>query len=215
MSLRSNMASSSKSDTAYTLRLRYLKDAAHVLNANSPSTAAHLLSDHIRILHADSRSLTFSQHREICAACGSIRLPDWPKELRTPSSKNKKRRKGPDTKDRRTAPKTEGQSEETEERFVFREYRCMRCHRSKPIPEMKPAKPVDKGLSSQRQSPTPSANRPQKSSDSGINKSADNASSKKRAKLRKEKGLLAALNAGKSQQSSASSQSFDLFDFMQ
>lgn len=210
------MANSAKNDAAYVLRLKYLKDAAHVLNVNSPSTAAHLLTDHNRILHADSRSLTFSQHRVICAACGSIRMPEWPKELLAAGPHNQKRRKNTDNGATRTASMTKGHDEETEERPAFREYKCMRCHHTKLIPEMRPPKSLDERLSAH---PLPvqaqaSSTRLQKHPNTGISKSAENASSKKRAKTRKDKGLLAALSAGKNQQPSNSSQSFDLFDFM-
>ncbi|KAJ5148143.1 hypothetical protein N7526_001495 [Penicillium atrosanguineum] len=53
--------------------LRFLSDAALFLGSRSPSTSAHLLDAHTRVLHNDHKSLNVRQQKHHCGACGSLR----------------------------------------------------------------------------------------------------------------------------------------------
>lgn len=176
------------------LRQNFLNTAAESLSSLSPSTAAHLLAVHSHILHEEAKLLNVRQQAHHCGACGSIRKPKW-----TKVTKIKPKR----TKDLSSASGA-----------II--YKCLRCHRRTVNPRRKAPAPKQSAAAataaqgvfaetnSSQAVPSGNATRP--------SKTTDNASSKKRAKTRKQSGLQALLA---SKQRSQPSSSLDLLDFLQ
>ncbi|KAI1915180.1 hypothetical protein LOZ61_001856 [Ophidiomyces ophidiicola] len=190
--------------TETTAQLGFLKRAAVILNHESPSTAAHLVTVHRSILHEKLLPLTLTQKKEHCPCCGTIRSPAL---TCTDSQKCRKRRK----------PQSASAREDSK---VI--YNCLRCQRQtiqpfrkQPSRNLKTAGLVE---SSQSRNPTSAdaldAVQSSKPNPAGTKSSTDNANSKKRAKARKQQGLLATLAASK-RQPSQSSPSFGLLDLLQ
>lgn len=186
-------------------RLDFLHTAAESLTSLSPSTAAHLLSVHTQILHEQSKPLNVRQQAHHCGACGSLRKPKWTRGTQIKPRKNKGR----------SSSRAASASGATI-------YKCLRCHRRTVQPRKRASAP--------KQSPTvsgsasPATARQALSSETVSaqvvppgdvprpSKTAENASSKKRAKARKQGGLQALLA---SKQRSQPSSSLDLLDFLQ
>ena len=182
---------------------RFLSEAAALLNSDSPSTSAHLLAVQTRVLHADSKPLNARQQRHHCAACGRIRHSQAPSITVRPSKK----------------AVAQGLTGATV-------YQCDGCRRRAVLPRRNkrvttksargsvPTLPASTSTpasvsTSASASPLPPADLAQDSTPAQ-SKSTDNASSKKRAKARKQGGLQALL-ASKQQ----AQPSLDLFDFLQ
>ncbi|KAJ5102262.1 hypothetical protein NUU61_004484 [Penicillium alfredii] len=186
-------------------QMRFLNDAAQSLSL-SPSTSAHLLATHTLLLHQDSKALTVRQQKDYCGACGSIRDPQ--------STKVTQIRRGKSLPSQSSRP---GPGATV--------YKCLRCHRRAVTPRKqrlsKTTSRITSHAATAKPSPTPIS---QQSTPSEVAKSttdaptpkeppsktAENASSKKRAKTRKQGGLQALL-ASKQR----SSPSLDLLDFLQ
>ena len=189
-------------------QLNFLKASANLLASQSPSTSAHLLGVHNRILHDDFKSLNKHQHVTSCGACGSIRGSECTKTLRMTRKPRTNRRD-------RLQPSV-GSAEITV-------YKCLRCHRKTVRQHQKDA--ARKNSSSQTTTPSSPLNFtadpttenkvvPAASNTSQATKATENASSKKRAKARKQSGLQALL-ASKQRSQEAPSSSLDIFDFLQ
>ncbi|KAI5299021.1 hypothetical protein KEM55_002666 [Ascosphaera atra] len=186
---------SSQDDAAAAARLDFLKAAARHLHAESPSSSAHLLLSHNQLLLERSKPLSVTQHREFCAACGSIRLPDWPKKPFTEGSRAEARRRKAGVQRQREKQGRSGTA-----------YKCMRCGRSKVLLDKRNARAIqEKPITAESAAETSSDNKPTVAEPT-------NASSKKRAKARKQQGLLAALQTKKNTKPSSS---LDLLDFLQ
>ncbi|CAI7675967.1 unnamed protein product [Penicillium pancosmium] len=182
-------------------QLRFLSDAANLLGSSSPSTAAHLLTAHTHILHDESKSLTPRQTKHHCAGCGSLRICKASKP---------------------TVVKTK-QKSRTAIRGSATVHKCVRCNQRAVIPRRRSA-PRDPSKAPSRVSTATAvdsaASTPSISSQQDLpaiapttastEKTVENASSKKRAKARKQGGLQALLAAKKSTQPS-----LDLLDFLQ
>ncbi|TQB68756.1 Cullin-associated NEDD8-dissociated protein 1 [Monascus purpureus] len=197
----------------YASQLKFLKNSADFLIAESPSTSAHLLAVHRQILHDNSRSLNQRQHETFCGACGSIRKPEWTKIIHI-TRRNKAKRSD------QAVPSV---SKESAGEITV--YKCLRCHRKTVKPRQgEPTRQISSSrttVSSFQQSmPTTSSSTTGKNAAQvaaatvEATKTADNASSKKRAKARKQ-GSLQALLASKQRSQAASSSSLDIFDFLQ
>lgn len=174
-------------------QLRFLSDAAQFLGSRSPSTSAHLLDAHTRVLHNDHKSLSGRQQKHHCGACGSLR------KLSTLIY----------VKPRRKSALGSG----------AKVYKCLRCHQRTVIPSRKtvpkrapaPATPALSIAASTPSTGTATSQAPsQPSTQPQPTKAEDNAGSKKRAKARKQGGLQALLASKKSAQPS-----LDLLDFLQ
>ncbi|OJD13581.1 hypothetical protein AJ78_05974 [Emergomyces pasteurianus Ep9510] len=205
-----------------TTQLKFLKNSAHHLAAQSPSTSSHLLAAHNQLIRDESKRLSVAQHRELCASCGTIRTSDSSKIV-IPMKRNrmkKRRSRGP------VASNEETSSPVRPHPLVI--HRCLRCHRqkflslqsaSKPAQSRKPHPPA---IASAAQTPFQSGgpNTHKQSVEdttiSTLRKSTENLSSKKRAKSRKQQGLMAALAAGKQrmQSQASTSSSLNLLDFL-
>lgn len=185
-------------------RLRFLSDAAQLLTVHSPSTSAHLLAAHTQILHEDLKTLNVRQQKHHCGACGSIRQPQTSR-ITEVKSKGKSR-----------ACKSESPGAKV--------YKCLRCHQRAVLPRKRTAsKPLPRTSTttaspavSRASSESTSLKAPSQqdslsaASDPQPDKAAENASSKKRAKARKQGSLQALLASKQPTQSS-----LDLFDFLQ
>ncbi|KAL4961735.1 uncharacterized protein BDV14DRAFT_203478 [Aspergillus stella-maris] len=182
----------------FTPRLNFLKDSASSLSSTSPSTAAYLISAHNAIFHEDHKPLNERLHDSSCGACGSSRKTEWAKVASIKKS----------TRRHVTSSLAKGLT--TEGATV---YKCLRCRRRTVTQSRIPSKsapiPV-KATASQL-----SASAPDQVSTTTTTKATENASSKKRAKARKQGGLQALLANKKSQGSQSQSKSLDLFDFLQ
>lgn len=179
-------------------QLRFLSDAAQLLGSCSPSTAAHLLDAHTRILHDDHKLLNVRQQRHHCGSCGSLRQSQSTKIV--------------DVRPRKKSALGSG----------AKVYKCTRCQQRTVIPRRKtiaktqlrtytaatssiPTSSTSTDVtSSTKASPQHPTAEPQPS------KAEENAGSKKRAKVRKQGGLQALLAAKKNAQPS-----LDLLDFLQ
>ncbi|RAH57640.1 cullin binding protein CanA [Aspergillus piperis CBS 112811] len=191
-------------------RLEFLKGSASALNALSPSTAAYLMTIHNGILRDEFKPLNQRLQETSCGACGSVRSPQWTKNIVIQKKSGKQSNAG-----RASKASSDGATI----------LKCLRCRRRtiKPVRKdaARPALPP-KVTSTATSTPdiqssattTPQSEPAIESADSSrVNKAADNANSKKRAKARKQGGLQA-LMASK-QQSRSNSSSLDLFDFLQ
>ncbi|WEW56887.1 hypothetical protein PRK78_002344 [Emydomyces testavorans] len=202
------------SRTGVPLQLNFLKKSALMLSSDSPSTSAHLLAVHNRILHEQSKPISINQQREFCPSCGTIRLPALTCTVSTKSRVQKRARRGP-------SPLRKLSDQESS---VV--YNCLRCHRQTIQPFKKQPRLSQPKKSSLTSSASDSlragseldarASRVNEVDPTKMKGSSDNASSKKRAKARKQQGLLAALAASKQQPSQTSPPtSLDLLDFLQ
>lgn len=188
-------------------RLNFLRDSASALGSSSPSTAAHLLTEHNRILHDGLRPLNQRQQEFSCGACGTIRKPETTKIIEIKKKKSKQH-----------ASRSDGATI----------YKCLCCHRrtvksheKEPVRSKLPSRTATTTTTTTtteppESTPGPSAEKTvsqQAVPEQPANRTADNANSKKRAKTRKQGGLQALLAS--KQQSQPASSSLDLFDFLQ
>ena len=188
-------------------RLNFLRDSASALGSSSPSTAAHLLTEHNRILHDGLRPLNQRQQEFSCGACGTIRKPETTKIIEIKKKKSKQH-----------ASRSDGATI----------YKCLCCHRrtvksheKEPVRSKLPSRTATTTTTTTtteppESTPGPSAEKTvsqQAVPEQPANRTADNANSKKRAKTRKQGGLKALLAS--KQQSQPASSSLDLFDFLQ
>ncbi|CRG83880.1 hypothetical protein PISL3812_01236 [Talaromyces islandicus] len=195
------------------LRLKFLQNSANLLSKSGVSTAAHLMTLHNRLIHADSKPLKPRQHESWCGACGTPRDSAYTKVSKT-------KRKVPSRK------------HGSESRYALEEavvYHCLRCHKqtirrlqsyvrqqcepsSNSIDAQPKAAPTNQHLSPPSTTPGPSSS---VSSTSTVKPASDNASSKKRAKARKQGGLQALMASKQRSQASNAGSSLDLLDFLQ
>lgn len=195
-----------------TLNLNFLKNSAALLSSQSSSTAAHLMNAHNRLLYEDFKSLKPRQHENFCAACGSPRNPDCTTIIHI-----KQRRSNRPGRGSRDGGATV--------------YKCLRCHKRcvRPQQSRNPQQtksinvttplPVNSSSPAAISSQDPPS---QAASDTSVatgisdSKAAtENASSKKRAKARKQGGLQALLASKQRSQTSTTGSSLDLLDFLQ
>ncbi|KAL4990117.1 hypothetical protein BDW68DRAFT_175273 [Aspergillus falconensis] len=177
----------------YTPRLNFLKDSSSSLSSTSPSTAAYLMSAHNAIFYEDHRPLNQRLHDSFCGGCGSPRRSEHTKV----ASVKKK------SQTRVSSSLAKGLTADGAS-----VYKCLRCRRRTVTPSRVPSRvapPIVPIVD-----PTAAKAQPDQFSAS---KTAENASSKKRAKARKQGGLQALLATKQSQ--SGPSKSLDLFDFLQ
>ncbi|KAL3433502.1 hypothetical protein BDV09DRAFT_196731 [Aspergillus tetrazonus] len=176
----------------HTPRLNFLKDSASFLSSTSPSTAAYLMSAHNAIFYEDHRSLNQRLHDSFCGACGSPRKSEYTKVASVKKNSQK-----------RVSSSLKGQTADG-----ATVYKCLRCRRRTVTPTRTSSKGAP--LIATTVDSTAAKTQPAQVSAS---KTAENASSKKRAKARKQGGLQALLATKQSQ--SGPSKSLDLFDFLQ
>jgi hypothetical protein len=190
-------------------RLKFLKESAHLLAFTSPATSAVLGSEHDRLLQSEELDLQASKkdwdahRRQMCGACGNLMIPGWSCYVFHESLRPTQRKKNAGTKD---LPKAE--------KSIV--YQCLRCHR-KTVQTMPTRPPRHVKLSSEpskTEAPSVVVVKESRRKDGHVAKSV-NASSKQRAKARKQSGLQAMLAKSKTQSSGGSGFGLDLTDLMQ
>ncbi|KAF2255672.1 hypothetical protein BU26DRAFT_5495 [Trematosphaeria pertusa] len=188
------------------LRLRFLKQAAHLLTVPAPTAAAALGAAHDQLLTADDQDLGAPKkdwdalRREVCGACGNVMVPGWSCQV--------SHRSRPE--DKKAKP-----SEEPRLRQEDMVYLCLRCDCKTIQPlQTRPPKHIGKSKAGKNRvtSPEPET-RELRDDQSKVTKSA-NATSKQRKKARKG-GLQAMLEKNRTQSSGKGGLGLDLMDFMQ
>ncbi|EEP79801.1 predicted protein [Uncinocarpus reesii 1704] len=171
-------------------QLNFLKRSAEILSSGSPSTSAHLLTVHNQLLHEQSKPISHAQQREFCPSCGTIRSLPLTCTVSSQSRVRKPTRRG------RTSPSPSKKSAVV--------YNCLQCHQQTIHPfEKSEQHQRKKDKLSVNSPPAPRQNNPSPPTTTVASpgtvkakSNSENASSKKRAKARKQ-GLLAALQASK------------------
>ncbi|KAL1857779.1 hypothetical protein Plec18167_001819 [Paecilomyces lecythidis] len=199
-------------------QLNFLRDSAQFLSSQSPSTSAHLLAVHNRILYEQLRPLNNRQHETLCGACGSLRTPETTKRIEI-------KEKSVRSKAQKSSVAKPAASQDASQGAVV--YKCLRCHKRAVQPIRKQTarrtiQSVPVAASQPAVSPTASSTNktaPQQAPEAmtrgdSTKTTSENANSKKRAKARKQGGLQALL-ASKQRTQSQTSSSLDLFDFLQ
>jgi ribonuclease MRP protein subunit SNM1 len=190
------------------IRLNYLRSSADTVNIQSPSTTAYLMSIHNQILYEDLKPLKPPQQASFCGACGSLRSPEFTKIVRI----------RPRNVGRKPPGKIQDSGQDAAPGAVV--YKCLRCHKRVVLP-LQQAKPQNTQKQSRKisdpihsstdlspshlASMTPALAKP----------ASDNASSKRRAKMRKQSGLQSLLASKQASQASRTpSSQLDLLDFL-
>lgn len=200
------------------LRLKFLQSSANLLGTSGVSTAGHLMTQHNRLIHADSKPLKPRQHESWCGACGTPRDSAYTKISKT--------------KRRVTSRKNGSESRGALEEAVV--YHCLRCHKQSirrvqsNVRQQREQSSISvdtqpKAVSTNQRLSTPSTTPGSSTSVAADMSSAsatakpasDNANSKKRAKARKQGGLQALMASKQRSQASNSGSSLDLLDFLQ
>ncbi|KAF2472120.1 uncharacterized protein BDR25DRAFT_366880 [Lindgomyces ingoldianus] len=191
-------------------RLRFLKEAAHLLAIASPTTSATLGAERDRLLQSQEADIRASKkewdahRREVCGACGNLMIPGWSCEVSSQS---------PRKHDKQSNQNKSKQLRSQEKAMV---YSCLRCHRktTQSLPSRPPMHLKRKSDWPQELTSSVEARESRTDYRSKILKSA-NVSSKQRAKARKG-GLQAILAKSKAQNAGLQQGlGLDLMDFMQ
>lgn len=189
-------------------RLRFLNDSAHLIAVGSPTTSAVLSSHYNKLLAENDLDLQASKkdqdsrRREVCGACGSLMIPGWSCHVIQGNIKPKEAQRA-----KKISRKPTSKLEKA------KVYSCLRCHRKtvQPIVARESKVILKKPIVSKSQTIQHATS----AAPASITESA-NASSKKRAKARKQGGLQAMLAKSKTESLGPSSRGFglDLMDLM-
>ena len=187
-------------------RLRYLNGSAHLLVANAPATSRYLMSSCNALMFQHSIEPSESQRRKICGACGTIMILGSEGSLRVESERHKRKRSGQNTP-------LPGSKSGANKAMVYKCGSCGRVTRF-PLPKTTPrsrlrSQPL--GLSTGANITSASQT---EASSTPITPLSTNASSKKRAKARKQSGLEAILAKKKASEANGSGFGLNLMDFM-
>jgi ribonuclease MRP protein subunit SNM1 len=193
-------------------RLKYLNDSAHLLVTTAPGTSAYLMSRCNGIMFANELDQNDAHKRHVCGACGNIMILGW---TGTRQLESLKAQKG-----RRNARSTLQQSSSAKVKTVV--YTCERCSRrtrqniNTAIPRS--SKTLDTTYSpkaSQIVTPLRATSLNTHSTSRTPSSASVNASSRKRAKIRKQGGLQALLAKNKETDTRGSTGfGLDLLDLM-
>ncbi|KAI1352875.1 hypothetical protein F5Y01DRAFT_84712 [Xylaria sp. FL0043] len=206
--------------------LSFLTDAAHLLSSASPQTSAHLMSQRNSLMFDNGLDQSDVQRQRVCGCCGHIMIAGRDSdELAMESSKTRhpKRRRGNRRKTASASSSSSSPSPSSPEGRCRKIWTCGNCGRYTTIKLPPPDRIPRRRFKQMTSRPTTMAGRVANTPSSAITTTTSitepttrvsaNASSKKRAKNRKQ-GLQALL------QQSASSKSqlglgLSLSDFMQ
>lgn len=183
-------------------RLRFLHNSSRLLQSAAPSTSAHLMLERNIVAEQHERVLDQSQLKDICRACGTILIAHSTSKteiLDSPFAGRIAKRGG-----------FAGRKSGTEK------HECLACRRvtTRPVVKSqqkfeKERRPLNLGQ------PSKLVISPSKSDvTEAENSTPANASSKRRAKARKQGGLQAMLEKSKGSTSQSAGMSLDLMDFM-
>lgn len=193
-------------------RLRFLNDSAHLIAIGSPTTSAVVGSHYDKLLVENDLDLQASKkdqdsrRREVCGACGSLMIPGWSCHVIQENMKPKEAQRA-----KKMSRKSTSKLEKA------KVYSCLRCHRKtvQPVVARESQVLLKKPIVSKIQHAASAAPASITEYASATPKSA-NASSKKRAKARRQGGLQAMLAKSKTEPLGPSSGGFglDLMDLM-
>lgn len=214
---------------AASARVRYLHSAAAELFADAPSTAAALEAELAKRAADSDTGLPVSQRQDVCSACGNILVVGISCTMSLQNSR-------PRSKEKKENGRSGKPADRVDKVVVYTCKRCSHYTRVAAGPK-RPRKTVQREVPSL--DPTLSEADPQedKSSSAGAisgspalaevkhaapsaqpstvtAKTTSNASSKQRAKARKQFGLQALLAKNKASTATSASSGFDLMDFM-
>ncbi|KAL5347287.1 hypothetical protein ACLOAV_007597 [Pseudogymnoascus australis] len=168
-------------------QVKYLSDAAHLMAFTAPGCSSHLMSRGDLLMFSNDIDQSDTHRRHVCGGCGNIMTPGW-----TSTVKNEVQRQ---PKSRQAHKRKASAIPQATERSMV--YTCDRCKRETRHVITTAALP--RYPQSQATPTVPSAN----------------ASSRKRAKSRKQGGLQALLAKNKeASQSPSSGFGLDLLDLM-
>ena len=196
-------------DPAQNARIQFLDDSARLLHAVVPETSAHLVLQRNAVAEEYQKPLSKAELKDFCKVCGIFWIPDvtLKSEILRPNfmPERKKRRKAALDSNERIP----------EERAEQLKMQCLICRRitvtSVQTLSRKAAGKTVKPL--ELVEPLNAANSGSLNMANGKPASA-NASSKKRAKARKQGGLQALLEKSKGTNTDSASLGLDLMDFM-
>lgn len=210
---------------AMNAKLNHLHESALLLAVTSPATSAFLGSQYLKVAdHTDLESRSSdSRNQGFCSACGNILIPGWSCQIIQQVAGHSKVRKSAEKRAGTTASAANSISKTTV-------YQCLRCNSKIRQSVQKSAKPrsaptksaqvqmvltpsSDLGTSSGTSAPAT----PQPQATGPPVSAAVNASSKKRARARKQGGLQAMLAKSKTETATSSAGAgfgLDLMDFM-
>ncbi|KAI4172063.1 MAG: hypothetical protein LQ343_003810 [Gyalolechia ehrenbergii] len=192
-------------DTGLDARIKFLENSAHLLRGTVPETSAHLMQQRNVVAEESDKSLNKAQLKDICRACGVILVSGSISKVSVAEKVGKKKRT--------FVPEPEAFEEQSK-------IECLSCHRvtvtsmqqlqenmrvvAKPVPLAKPSSIALSETIPSSDSRTEEMGKP----------ASANASSKKRARARKQGGLQALLEKSKGTDSSSGVLGLDLMDFM-
>lgn len=207
-------------------RTNYLNDSAHLLTSTSPAISRHLISQMHAVALDTNQGLSEAQKRDACGACGNLMIPGWTSctyldkgtsrlELRMRTNRKGK------TGDLQL--REGGGAAAAAEKCIFHE--CLVCNRKTRQPLQISVKSNSKqqeqvsspSLASPASAVTGRTQLPAKSRPEPPMSSSMNASSRRRARARKQGGLQALLATKKEDESSGGLSTgfgLDLMDFM-
>jgi ribonuclease MRP protein subunit SNM1 len=196
---------------ALSARLRYMSDAAHLLATIEPTTSAYLMSQCHDVMFDNDLEPTDTHKRQACGACGNIIVPGRSGTIRKEVAGLVGKERPGRSNHRRTDVKHQARA------MVYTCASCSRTTRfpltnSIPTAIRKKSKHDSRSASLQASLTSSALHKTQPSVEVPISTSV-NASSKKRAKSRKQGGLQALL-AKKNESASTGGFGLDLFDLM-
>lgn len=172
------------------MQAAFLDESSRNLAAAAPSTSAHLMTQRLALLSEDERKPANILRHNVCSACGTLTALGW-------------------------TARTARKSRSTQQQFKGKKPHkmiqvCLVCDRET-VTDLHMAPKAVK--TAQSKSTGAMSSRPEPGTPLAISDTGEKASSKRRAKTRKEKsGLQALLNQRK--QTTTASSTLDLLDFM-
>lgn len=204
------------SDLAQKARSRFLDRAAHSYAVSAPSTSAHLMMEYRTVAAGSGSDGPLLQPKGTCGACGNIMIPG--QTCRTRLTDRRVSRQGLSHRKKKRHNPSKPRRFKREKTF---DSECVLCRRTsrKPLQSSQIPKPAEaEPLMPLTERSRTASSIPDKASMPRIvhsdlpQPSQTNASSKKRAKARKESGLGAMLAKAQSRHTPARGFGLDLLD---
>ncbi|KAI4870559.1 hypothetical protein F4820DRAFT_217660 [Hypoxylon rubiginosum] len=189
--------------------LGFLTDAAHLLIKTAPETSACLMARQSSLMFNNALERSDVQKQHVCSACGHIMIPGQGAELKLETDKTvRKRRRSKKTNTSKSIGEKNNLAIGCRKRYT-----CGMCNRYTDIP-IPPAAPISRRRPIKPQPSSLGVTRPKTAAPlSEPSKASANASSKKRAKNRKQ-GLQALLQQAQSTSKPQNGLGLSLSDFM-
>ncbi|MCJ1451589.1 hypothetical protein MMC28_001929 [Mycoblastus sanguinarius] len=199
-------------DKAAAARLRFLNTSARFYSTTAPETSAHLMLQCNTDPESNAKHLNRGEASTVCTACAAILVPGWTSRV---TILNENQSQHPRSKTRSKKPE-DGDASKKQRKYV--RFDCLTCSRFEMMPledskarrnnRMKNSKPQ---LTSSMEARSILAH---SNSQQPPKPASTNASSKQRAKARKQGGLQAMLEKSKMTANPSSGFGLDLLDLM-